>query len=66
MNNRIINPLEHIFNMCESGILPCKFDIFNAKDEFKRLKGGLDYLRIENDHLKDQIAENNTNAKSDN
>lgn len=66
MNNRIVNPLDHVLNMCESGMLPCKFDIFNAKDELKRLKGGLDYLRVENNHLKDKIAENDTIAKSDN
>jgi len=43
--------------MCESGVIPCKFDIFNAKDEFKRLKGGLDYLRIENNNLNNSLKE---------
>jgi hypothetical protein len=57
MNNHIVNPIEHILNMCESGVMPCRFDIFNAKDELKRLRGGLDYLRVENNNLKDQIKE---------
>lgn len=57
MNNQIVNPLEYVLNMCESGVIPCKFDIFNAKDEFKRLKGGLDYLRIENNNLNNSLKE---------
>jgi uncharacterized membrane protein YgaE (UPF0421/DUF939 family) len=35
-------------------VVPSKFDIFNAKDQLKYLRGGLDYLRKENETLKEK------------
>lgn len=35
--NKYTNPLEHIINCCEQGILPYKFDILNAKDYLKEI-----------------------------
>jgi hypothetical protein len=53
MNNKLPDPLDYILQLCESGVIPSKFDIFNAKDELKYLRGGLDYLRKENDSLRE-------------
>lgn len=50
-------PLEYMINLCEENNLPSKFDLFNAKDELKCLRGGLDYFRRENEELKSKIAQ---------
>jgi hypothetical protein len=50
-------PLEYMIHLCEEHNLPSQFDIFNAKDELKCLRGGLDYFRRENEELKTRISE---------
>jgi hypothetical protein len=50
-------PLEYMIHLCEENNLPSQFDIFNAKDELKCLRGGLDYFRRENEELKTKIAQ---------
>lgn len=55
MNDRISQPLDYMIELCENNKIPTKFDIFNAKDELKCIRGGLDYLRRENENLKSQL-----------
>ena len=55
MNDHIANPIEYMISLCEKHNLVAKFDIFNAKDELKCLRGGLDYLRKENESLRTKL-----------
>jgi hypothetical protein len=55
MSDKIAKPLEYIIQVCEENNMPSKFDIFNAKDELKCIRGGLEYFRKENDCLREEI-----------
>lgn len=50
-------PLEYMISLFETNSIPTQFDVFNAKDELKCLRGGLDYLRHENEKLRIKINE---------
>jgi hypothetical protein len=54
--DRNFKPLDYVLTCCGEGLMPSQFDVFNAKDELKYLCGGLDYLRKENDQLKEELA----------
>lgn len=60
MKKFINNPIndsyiENILDDIENGVVPCQFDIFNARNELKYLKTGIDYLKYENDDLRNKI-----------
>ena len=52
------NPLDYLIEVCESGHMPSKFDIFSAKNELKYLRGGIDYLNMELKLLKENRYNN--------
>jgi|694.fasta_scaffold22497_18 hypothetical protein len=39
------NPLDHVLQCVEIGLVPYQFDINNAKDELKKLRQELDHYR---------------------
>lgn len=51
------NIIEQVLNSCENDKLPCKFDIFAAKEELKYLYSKLDYIRKENERLNIKLYE---------
>lgn len=48
-------PLEYMISLFETNSIPTQFDVFNAKDELKCIRGGLDYLRHENELLRKKL-----------
>lgn len=38
ITNRLSSPIEHVLNCYELGLTPTQFDVFNAKDELRKIR----------------------------
>lgn len=41
---QLSNPLDHVLNCCEKGIMPTAFDVLNAKDQLRKTREQIESL----------------------